>query len=110
MENEAVGFVNTARERDQLKTRLRGAEAERDDLRRRVRHLENEAARRADPGGYAAGLALLGLRPPVTPQTMRTAYLKVSKTIHPDVCKGPEANRLMRLATECYEGIAKREL
>ena len=102
---------NTARERDQLKTRLQEADAARDDLRRRVRHLENEAAgfanRRADPDRYDAGLALLGLRPPVTPETARTAYHKVSRTIHPDVCKGPEATRLMRLATECYERIAK---
>ena len=109
LENEAAGLADTARERDQLKTRLQEAEAERDDLKRRVRRLENEATanRRADPGGYAAGLALLGLRPPFTHQTARTAYRKVSRTIHPDVCKGPEASRLMRLATECYERIAK---
>ena len=109
LENEAAGLVDTARERDQLKTRLQEAEAERDDLKRRVRRLQNEATanRREDPGGYAAGLALLGLRPPFTHQTARTAYRKVSRTIHPDVCKGPEASRLMRLATECYERIAK---
>ena len=100
-----------SRERDQLRTRLQEADGARDDLRRRVRHLENEAAgfanRRADPDRYDAGLAVLGLRPPVTPEAARTAYHKVSRTIHPDVCKGPEATRLMRLATECYERIAK---
>ena len=101
LENEAAGFADTARERDQLKTRLQGAEVEIDDLKRRVRRLENA------PGVYAAGLALLGLRPPFTRQTARAAYRKVSKTLHPDVCKGPEANRLMCLATECYERIAK---
>ena len=101
LENEAAGFADTARERDQLKTRLQGAEAERDELKRRVRRLE------IAPGVYAAGLALLGLRPPFTRQTARAAYRKVSKTLHPDVCKGPEANRLMCLATECYERIAK---
>ena len=90
-----------ARERDQLMTRLQRIEAERDDLKHSVRRLENET------GDYAAGLALLGLRPPFTRQTARTAYHKVSRTIHPDVCKGPEASRLMRLATECYERIAK---
>ena len=109
LENEAAGFADTARERDLLKSRLQGAEAERDDLKLRVRRLENEAAanRRADPGDYAAGLALLGLRPPFTHQTARAAYRKVSRTIHPDVCEGPEATRLMRLATECYERIAR---
>ena len=117
LKNEAAEFANTARERDQLMTQLHAntarecdqLKAERDDLKRRVRQLENEAAgfRSADPGRYAAGLALLGLRPPVTPETARTAYRKVSKTIHPDVCKGPEATRLMRLATECYERIPK---
>lgn len=117
LKSETFAFANTVRERDQLKTRLQVAEAARDDLRRRVgrledevRSLENEAAefanRRAEPGSYAAGLALLGLRPPITPETARTAYRRVSRTIHPDVCKGPEASRLMRLATECYERIA----
>ena len=111
LESEAARLANIAQERDQLKTRLHEAHAQRDDLKRRVRHLENEAAgfanRRADPDRYDAGLALLGLRPPVTHETARTAYHKVSRTIHPDVCKGPEASRLMRLATECYERITK---
>ena len=111
LESEAARLANIAQERDQLKTRLHEAHAQRDDLKRRVRHLENEAAgfanRRADPDRYDAGLALLGLRPPVTHETARTAYHKVSRTIHPDVCKGPEASRLMRLATESYERITK---
>ena len=111
LEHDAAGTVNVVHERDRLRTRLREVEVERDALQRRVRRLEREAAEfangRAEPGGHAAGLALLGLRPPVTPEMARTAYRKVSRTIHPDVCKGPEASRLMRLATECYERIVK---
>ena len=106
LQNEAAAFAEAVRERDQW---LRGAEAENDRLKRRVRRLENEAAtnRRAGSGDYAAGLALLGLQSPFTHEAARTAYRNVSRTIHPDVCKGPEANRLMRLATECYERITK---
>ena len=111
LQHEAAELANVVRERDRLRTRLREVEVERDGLQRRVRHLEREAAefanRRAEPGSHAAGLALLGLVPPVTPETARTAYRRLSRTIHPDVCKGPEAGRLMRLATECYERIVK---
>lgn len=103
---EVAQASEVARDREQS---FRAIEAECDRLERLVRRLQTDAAAnsRVDPRSHAAGLALLGLQPPFTPDAARTAYRNVSKTIHPDVCKGPEATRLMRLATDCYERITK---
>lgn len=97
------------RERDQLKSQLNTAETERDALKREVSRLKQVVAAKTRAGcdSYTVGLAILGLREPVTKGAARAAYRKVARTVHPDVCAGPEATRLMRLATEAYERIEK---
>ena len=50
---------------------------------------------------------ILGIEAGATRESAKGAYRKLARTLHPDVCPGPEANRLMTLATACYEELPK---
>ena len=57
-------------------------------------------------------MAVLGLQVPEVfdakaKADVENAYRKMVRTVHPDVCKGPDAARLFTLATESRELILK---
>ena len=48
-----------------------------------------------------AGLMLFGLTlEDISETKIVEAYRRFARTVHPDVCRGPEAERLMKLGTE----------
>ena len=49
---------------------------------------------------HVAAFAILGVDPKDTfnPTDIESAYRRMALTVHPDVCRGPEASRLFRLA------------
>ena len=51
---------------------------------------------------------LLGLKEGATEPEVATAYRRLMQTVHPDVCKGPEAARLAHDATEARNAVLKR--
>ena len=50
-------------------------------------------------------LVVLGVSPDVRPHEVDAAYRRLMRTVHPDVCRGPEAGRLSRQA-----GVARQVL
>ena len=54
-----------------------------------------------------AAAAILGLGLKFGPEDVEAAYRRMSKTIHPDLCSGPDAARLFRLATQARKFLLK---
>ena len=52
--------------------------------------------------------SLLGVEPNATGSEIANAYRRLMQTVHPDVCKGPEAERLAQQATDAREMLAAR--
>ena len=48
---------------------------------------------------------ILGLAPRHTMQDVTTAFKRLASTVHPDVCHGPEADRLIKLALNARNAI-----
>ena len=93
-----------------MRERLAERNAERQRLRASIHRLEADLrrARETAPGvRQTAGLMILGIEVGATRESAKGAYRKLARTLHPDVCPGPEANRLMTLATACYEELPK---
>lgn len=40
---------------------------------------------------------------------IESAFKRLARTVHPDICHGPEAERLMILATKCRDMLQKVE-
>lgn len=38
---------------------------------------------------------------------INAAYKRLARTVHPDVCRGPESVRLMKLAVDCRDLLLK---
>ena len=57
-------------------------------------------------------LAVLGLDQPAIGDraAIASAYRRLAQTVHPDVCEGPEAARLMDLGTRARDLLLKVEL
>ena len=53
--------------------------------------------------------SLLGVGETATDAEIATAYRRLMQTVHPDVCTGPEAERLARNATEARETLRRTE-
>ena len=53
--------------------------------------------------------SLLGVSDTATDAEIATAYRRLMQTVHPDVCKGPEAERLARNATEARATLSGKE-
>ena len=54
-----------------------------------------------------AAAAILGLGLTFEAEDVEAAYRRTAKTIHPDVCSGPEAGRLFKLATQARKFLLK---
>ena len=54
-----------------------------------------------------AAAAILGLGLKFDSKDVEAAYRRTSRTVHPDVCHGPEGKRLFRLATQAREFLLK---
>ena len=69
------------------------------------------AMRLPDPKNYAQqawlAAAILGLGLEFDSKDVEAAYRRTSRTVHPDVCSGPEAKRLFSLATDSREYLLK---
>ncbi len=50
--------------------------------------------------------SLLGVEPNATGNEIADAYRRLMQTVHPDVCKGPEAERLAQQATDARKMLA----
>ena len=50
----------------------------------------------------AIAITILGIEPEYEfdPDAVQAAYRRLCRTVHPDVCDGPEAARLLSLATD----------
>ena len=93
-----------------MREALAARNAERQRLLASIHRLEADLrrARETAPGARrTAGLMILGIEAGATRESAKGAYRKLARTLHPDVCPGPEANRLMTLATACYEELPK---
>ena len=54
-----------------------------------------------------SAINLLGLGLRFSTKDIELAYRRMVKTIHPDICAGPEATRLLRLATDARAILLK---
>ena len=52
--------------------------------------------------------SLLGVNQDASDSEIANAYRRLMQTVHPDVCKGPEAERLAREATDAKQILAAR--
>lgn len=99
-----------AEERDALELTAAGMRERLAERQRQIHRLEADLRRTREtaPGARrTAGLMILGIEAGATRESAKGAYRKLARTLHPDVCPGPEANRLMTLATACYEELPK---
>ncbi len=70
---------------------------------------------KAQPGAVRASLevediyGILGVQPHATPEEVHRAYRALARTLHPDVCKTPEASAQFVLIAKAYSVLRDTE-